>query len=464
MFSYFAWCSFTHKNQMSKLASEDVKNEVLSTHCNDMNVSNTTHVQDGFWVLVISLHLSPNSSALPGQNYLATTIPSYMLDDYPVQKIVIAVFICVIAVVGIVGNTFIVVAVGNFQKLQTVTNTFITSLAVCNFMTCCTSPYHVTTILRHFPPKSNGLCVAVACILITTQIISLITLTMIAIHRVIFVRGGRRMTNEIYTRRNIAIMISISWILPAVIVTIASSVDFATLGYNVKYKTCIVQSNKSELASLVAGIVIGIPSFVIIVVCYTSIFLYSRKHHQQVRRSLSGEQIQANIKLRKEKRKSSEDVNRNTSTILETPSIQSRNNDTRGDNNLSSNGNSSAISTTTPEGSVVKRRKTITERVITDRQNKITRNLFLIVCVFVLCVMPFCIAIILPNANVVIPWFAVLLLSNSAINPILYGALHPPFRETFVKVLRCQFNEKDASSRRMSSFSNTSPRKRESTL
>ena len=406
---------------------------------------------------------SPNSSSSPDQSDVIPTISSYDLDDYPLQRTLIAILICVIALVGVVGNTFVVVAVGTFRKLRTVTNAFITSLAVCNFVTCFTSPYHVATILWASPPKSAIVCVAIACILISTQIVSLITLTLIAINRALLVRGRPRTVNLIYTKRNVALMIAASWILPASVVTLASAVGFATLGYNVKYKTCIVSSDRSEIASLVAGVVIGIPSLFIIVVCYTAIFVYSRDHHKQIRRSLSGETIreaskQLDERLKKTHRDGS--LENTSSTNLQTPQRPKfKGDDNRNDVKANTNGNSSSGAST------VKRRMTITEHAIVIRQTKITRNLFLIVCVFGLCVAPFCVAIILPNANAVIPWFAVLLLSNSAINPILYGVLHPQFRGVFVKLLLCNFRKSNpGQTSRISSFANSSPRKRESSF
>ncbi|XP_071840267.1 G-protein coupled receptor moody-like [Apostichopus japonicus] len=357
------------------------------------------------------------------------TTSTYSLQSVPGQKMAISILLCVVTVVGIVGNILVVVAVVRFRILWTPTNKFIASLAVSNLISCATLPYHITTILGE-PPKSsnnnNSGCTAIAAIAISVQVISLLTLALIAVCRVMLVRGKVRTYDKIYTNRNVFIMIAISWALTFVVVTSASLLDIAQLGYNIRYKACLVVSSDSGSSSLAVGLVVGIPIFLIIVISYVLIFMHLRKHHQELKSKLPGpkrNKNDVNLSPIRPECKTGTFGKMATEERQGTDSIQS----------------GSPITTTIAVGvsensNGGKRAKSATERAISNRQYKVTRNLFIIVCVFVVCVMPFTIAIILPNAQAVIPWFALLFLSNNAMNPILYGFLHPPLKDAFAKL------------------------------
>ncbi|XP_071840264.1 G-protein coupled receptor moody-like [Apostichopus japonicus] len=380
----------------------------------------------------ITLDYPPPSSS-------STSSSQYMIDDFPIQKVFIAILICVIAVVGVVGNVLLVFALFLCRQLRSATNTFIASLAVCNFITCVTSPFHVSTILRKFPPKQNG-CVFMAITVISTQIISLLTLTLIAVNRVLLIRGQRITYDKIYTNRYVFIMIAVSWILPVLLLILASSVGFATLGFNNKYKICVVDSSKSGIASLVAGIVVGIPCFLIIFVSYALVFVFIRKRHMHMRSAMQAQNFTRNpANLYKARRPSDNELTRVGSirgSLNRSNSLHSA----EPNRSYPLRSISACVSFRSARAGAVVRQKSNTERMISIRQNKVTRNLFVIVCVFVVCLLPFLIAIIHPDANAVIPWFAILLFLNSATNPIIHGFLHPQLRVVFRKILTCRVN------------------------
>ena len=76
----------------------------------------------------------------------------------------------------------------------------------------------------------------------------------------------------------------------------------------------------------------------------------------------------------------------------------------------------------------------------TKRQVEITKNLFYVVCAFVACLAPFAIALVIPPSDPAIPWTSMIVIFNSAINPIIYGAKHPHFKEVFRHMLRCRYH------------------------
>ncbi|KAJ8021690.1 Trace amine-associated receptor 7g [Holothuria leucospilota] len=339
---------------------------------------------------------------------------AYMFDDYPAQQIIVAILVCIAAVTGLLGNILVLVAVGLSRKLHNVTNAFVTSLAACNLLTCLTIPYHMATILGD-PPEKLGACKFFAGVLISTQIVSLITLTLIAVLRAFLVCGKQSTYLKIYTKRNVGVMIALSWVVPFLAVFVASVTRMAPLAFNEKYSICIVETSKSGVASLVAGIVVGLPSLVIIVVCYSLIFYFIRKHHAEMNRTLTSLNGSAT-------QKGSEAVTDNKTSHQHL---------TNPENNHHS----------TPTKKAARRKRSFAERNMSERQTKVNRNLFIVVCAFLISVLPFCIAIISPNINAAIPWCAVLLMSNSAINPVLYGFFHPYFKEVFQKIFTGKFSE-----------------------
>ncbi|KAJ8021691.1 Trace amine-associated receptor 6 [Holothuria leucospilota] len=300
---------------------------------------------------------------------------TYKFDDYPAQQIIVAILVCIAAVTGLLGNILVLVAIGLSRKLHNKTNAFVTSLAACNLLTCLTIPYHMATIIGD-PPKNLGACKFFAGVLISTQIVSLITLTLIAVLRALLVCGKQSTFDKIYTKRNVGVMIALSWVVPFLAVFVASAARWAPLAFNERYSICIVETSKSGLASLVAGIVVGLPSLVIIVACHSLIFFRVAESSAKFRGNTTD----------------------NNASHQHSPSEQTR----------------------------------------SENERKINRTLFIVVCAFVISVLPFSIAIISPNINAAIPWCAVLLMSNSAMNPIIYGLHHPEFHKVFQNYFTCK--------------------------
>ncbi|XP_038044301.1 beta-4C adrenergic receptor-like [Patiria miniata] len=77
------------------------------------------------------------------------------------------------------------------------------------------------------------------------------------------------------------------------------------------------------------------------------------------------------------------------------------------------------------------------QRQLWKRQVTVTKNLFTVVCVFFLCMCPYFATLALPSnvAKSLLSYASVCLMSNSAVNPIIYGTKHPDFRTAFAHVL-----------------------------
>ena len=66
-------------------------------------------------------------------------------------------------------------------------------------------------------------------------------------------------------------------------------------------------------------------------------------------------------------------------------------------------------------------------------QTSVTRNMFYVVCAFLLCTTPYTATLLLPGTSFLVPYAGVILLASTAINPTIYATKHPEFG----KVMRC---------------------------
>ncbi|KAJ8024372.1 Muscarinic acetylcholine receptor gar-3 [Holothuria leucospilota] len=81
------------------------------------------------------------------------------------------------------------------------------------------------------------------------------------------------------------------------------------------------------------------------------------------------------------------------------------------------------------------------QRQLQKRQIKVTKNLFIIVCAYICCILPFGVACVIPGSYVVIPWASMFFLLNSCVNPFTYGFNHPQFKDVFKHMFKCKLND-----------------------
>ena len=83
------------------------------------------------------------------------------------------------------------------------------------------------------------------------------------------------------------------------------------------------------------------------------------------------------------------------------------------------------------------------DAALRKREIEITKNLFVVVCIFVLCYVSYCIHILIWGLRVFGDfglYSGVILTANSIVNPIIYGLRHPHFREVFRRIIRSSIN------------------------
>ncbi|XP_038068152.1 trace amine-associated receptor 8b-like [Patiria miniata] len=322
------------------------------------------------------------------------------------ERIVLAVAMSIIAVVGSVGNGLVILSVALSRKLRTATNVYVVSLSTTDLLTCLCLPWHVLgAVSIDGWPIGMWICSAFGGLTIIFVGSSIITLAFIAVNRLFLITQPSTRYRTLYTRKMLLVTTLVAWLLPFVTVTLPPLLGVGKLGYDEKYLRCgPVQTSGGPLSNpydmIVSAVLYPIPMLVI-VVSYVKIFLYI-KHH--------------------------------TKTIL-TPNIAPS------DHSSSSYPKSpTANNNGTPHPGTLSPVNS-TRRRLSRRQVEITKNLFYVVCAFVLCLTPYSVGLMIPAADHFTPYAGVILLLNSCVNPVIYAAKHPYFRTVFVCIVTLKFSK-----------------------
>ncbi|XP_038044477.1 alpha-1D adrenergic receptor-like [Patiria miniata] len=285
--------------------------------------------------------------------------------------------VCFVAsFVGFLGNLAVICVILTDKKLQTTTNVFVFNLAVADVLTCAVVPVQAVTILNDELVIPSWLCKLVAFCSLTCIGCSINSLALIAVNRLVGITTTA-MYHKLYTAFKLFLMIVVSWGVPVATATIPLFTGYAKYGFNPIFKSCTWTSNKSDIITYAKFIsVMYFPlQFAILFLSYLKIYLY---------------------------------VRRTTKSMM------------RHDTNGSG-----------PQKC---------QRQLWKRQVTVTKNLFKVVCVFFLCITPYFITLGLQSnvAKSLLSYAGVILISNSAVNPIIYGTKHPDFRTAFAHILRCR--------------------------
>ena len=75
------------------------------------------------------------------------------------------------------------------------------------------------------------------------------------------------------------------------------------------------------------------------------------------------------------------------------------------------------------------------------RQATVTKNMFYVVCAFLLCMTPYSVVLVFPGSDSFVPYAAVILMLSSSVNPAIYATKHPDFGEVMRKIATCKFHQ-----------------------
>ena len=343
---------------------------------------------------------------------------SYGLEVYYWEQVLIGIFIGLIAVLGIMGNSMILLAVSFSLKLQTSTNAFVTSLSIADLITSFFLIFYMISVLGRngWPiPQAQWLCAFTAFMMYMCRGTSLYTMAAIAINRLLLITKPS-LYKRVFVSHKLVICVAVPWIIVSGTIFMLLAIGFSVFGYDDADLACAIDDSheKAEAVSLLTTLVAFPIPLLITSVCYLKIYIYLRKHFKAQKGKL-GKVPHAET--------STDEPNRSSvirsSMITDTPSTN-------------------PITKTTGQTVTTIQRK----KRISQKQIEITKNLFMVVCSLYLCFLPYFILIHVPNSKQklhVVFYTRIITIANSTINFAIYAGKHPDFKIVFGHIMRRSF-------------------------
>ncbi|KAJ8041567.1 Beta-3 adrenergic receptor [Holothuria leucospilota] len=192
-----------------------------------------------------------------------------------------------LSVFAIICNGTLILAVALSSCLQTYANVFMVNLAVTDFLLAIVAAAHsVSFLVPSTLPGLNTLCaidVAFAQICVGC---SIYTLASVSVTRYIIITKSTETYKLIFQRRFIALWIVLIWVVSASATLLPLPFGIGKLGYHVHCDVIHGNNTQSDIYERILAVAYLPIPLVILIVCYTKIYLYIRRHNQQLRRRL----------------------------------------------------------------------------------------------------------------------------------------------------------------------------------
>nr|XP_054765080.1 thyrotropin-releasing hormone receptor-like [Lytechinus pictus] len=304
------------------------------------------------------------------------------------HRIIVSALLLFVSLLGMAGNFLVILSVMVSKKLQTPTNVLVVSLAVADLMTCLIIPLQVVMLLSQSDwPLPEVVCKGIVYMSYAAICCSVMTLTAIAIIRWYVITRSVHGYHGINTHRSMITVAIITWIASFIAMVTPPSLGIGSVGYSEFYRLCSVTDDNPLRAFyvLIQAIILVLALFVT-AVFYILILHFVMKSTKSFR-----------TKFRED----------------EAPKGTKENQSNTTGNGMSTNAR------------------------FNKREIEITKNLFVVVCVFVLCMSPQGVNFIIPGASIFTLYSGAIMSFNSTLNPIIYGLKHPNFKEVFRFLLTC---------------------------
>lgn len=303
-------------------------------------------------------------------------------------------------ILGLIGNTMVFIAFALSKRLQTKTNMFVVNLAFADFLTSILMPIFawslIADVLFPVPEWIDTMCALAIGAAQGSVGCSLVTLSLIAMNRLILITRKRKTYERIYRNRNVAIFICIAWLYPFACEIIPLLFGIGELGFDEVAHICGTKTNHEHsyiYDVLVVGLLIPVP-LLIISYSYARIFCFIRIHNKQL-----GEHRQPS---------------RDCSRVRTVSGVH--------------------LQVNNSENSQKMNKKL-------QKQVDISKNLFYVFVTYIICLTPHLLAEVVNAGPYVITQTKVLVVCNSFANPILYGLKHPHFRKVFACIVKCRWQD-----------------------
>ncbi|XP_038055038.1 melatonin receptor type 1B-B-like [Patiria miniata] len=318
------------------------------------------------------------------------------------ERVAMAVLWLLIALIDIIGNTMVILAVVFSKKLRTSTNVFVVSLSVADLLTGLALPMSAVGLLSPgdtWPWSTETPCYLAGMLLYISSCASLYNLASIALNRLILIKRPMTLYRSLYTRRNLAINVAVLWFVAIATMVVPPLCGVGGFGYDEQHHSCSdmdTHPKAKTFEKIQTFLSYPIP-LIIIVTSYTLIYLHVRRHFKAQRSLRGGISIS------------------DTGPVSSSSSFQVSDN--------------AAVLKTSQQGRAYR------------QQLQITKNLFMAVCAFVVCVTPYGVALFIPNTDRYLLFLGVVFTCNSCVNPIIYASKHPQFKKVLRRMLQCRYSQ-----------------------
>ncbi|XP_038066467.1 melatonin receptor type 1B-A-like [Patiria miniata] len=316
------------------------------------------------------------------------------------------------AVLGLIGNSLVIWSVVLSKKLRTVTNAFVVNLSLADFWTSLSYPWQAVAMLSHgsWPLATEVPCYIAAVQFYTGLGASLYSLAAIAFNRFMLVTQKPATYSRWYSPRKVSAMIAATWVIPSIVFFLPPILGIGDFGYDSQDNTCSDKDDHPRGAEYNLAQSLGLfpVPLLVIISAYAALYIHLKRH------------------FRKQKRRR---------TQQDSPA---RDNKTVGPQSTVSL--SVSNESTGPEISTNNVAK-CNRREISRQQLAITKNLFMVFCIFFVLISPYFISLAVPSSRQFALYLGTITILNSCVNPMIYTAKHPQFKLVLRKILRCRYSQ-----------------------
>ena len=364
-------------------------------------------------------------------NYRNTTQidTEYVFCDYT-QRLLVASIFTFLSILGVFGNTLVILAVAMSRKLRSATNIFVTNLSIADLISSAMFSGHAAAMVgtSGWPlPEAEWLCSVVSALTIICLGCTTFTLAFIALNRVLLITKSAPFYRNMYTKCKMSLMIGCSWIVPLITTLFPPYFGLVKIGYDYKHKVCTTdhsKANSNYYDLILAAVYYPLP-FMIMCSSYLKIVLHVRQHVKHTNKSL--------FLSNPGTPEGALHTQGQPLSVKSTPTPLSQNGTPpQRRKPLSSN------ETTSWTHSLSRKLSTLKQSQL---QVEITKNTFLVVCAFGITTTPFTFCVLVDACDAILPYFGILLLIGSCVNPLIYSTRHPQFRQVFRCILTCRFGD-----------------------
>ncbi|XP_072172335.1 kappa-type opioid receptor-like [Diadema setosum] len=159
---------------------------------------------------------------------------------------------CVLFVLGVTGNTVLLLAIALSRKLQTRTSFLIINLSVSDLLVSTLQPIQVSVLLRRINlPLHDVICQLTAALDITAIGSSVITIMLIAFNRCVLIIKPLQTFDRIFSARHLVAMVIFSWLYPTLVFIVPQLAGHGRLGYDARTRLCMCDFSHKNVNTFV---------------------------------------------------------------------------------------------------------------------------------------------------------------------------------------------------------------------